>query len=276
MNIGFVPTPMLHLAHSSSNFTPISSRRCAHANVDSRKRTTFHKVTSFTSGCDSRFFVKRDLFAVREAKVSGEKSGRIEVYSMADGQRSPPPEAAPNDDSDPFLEGLFEDLLNASDYETKKEVRNQILKWKDQKIKERELGQGRTSDSKDEPNPRILQRRTKLISFICKVCETRVTKQVNPLALQRGTVLIECDGCKERHVIADNLNILGYGQSFEELVGDKVKMQDPQALKEVLTKLVAARLQQQKSAAAPSPKLSGTEPEVEDNAEQGGGQASAQ
>jgi len=92
MNIGFVPTPMLHLAHSSSNFTPISSRRCAHANVDSRKRTTFHKVTSFTSGCDSRFFVKRDLFAVREAKVSGEKSGRIEVYSMAEGQRSPPPD----------------------------------------------------------------------------------------------------------------------------------------------------------------------------------------
>ncbi|KAJ2849627.1 hypothetical protein IWW36_002490 [Coemansia brasiliensis] len=44
-----------------------------------------------------------------------------------------------------------------------------------------------------------------LIGFTCKVCNHRQHKTMSKNAYQKGVVLIQCDGCKNRHLIADNL-----------------------------------------------------------------------
>ncbi|KAJ1835847.1 hypothetical protein LPJ63_000769 [Coemansia sp. RSA 2711] len=44
-----------------------------------------------------------------------------------------------------------------------------------------------------------------LIGFTCKVCNHRQHKTMSKNAYQNGVVLIQCDGCKSRHLIADNL-----------------------------------------------------------------------
>ncbi|KAI0060639.1 zf-DNL-domain-containing protein [Artomyces pyxidatus] len=45
------------------------------------------------------------------------------------------------------------------------------------------------------------------ISFTCTVkdCLTRSTHQFTKRAYERGIVLVECPGCKNRHLIADHL-----------------------------------------------------------------------
>lgn len=45
----------------------------------------------------------------------------------------------------------------------------------------------------------------KLIMFTCKVCNTRNTHMFSKLAYEKGIVIITCDGCKNKHLIADNL-----------------------------------------------------------------------
>ena len=41
--------------------------------------------------------------------------------------------------------------------------------------------------------------------FECKVCNTQALKQFTRASYEKGVVLIECPGCKNKHVIADNL-----------------------------------------------------------------------
>lgn len=43
------------------------------------------------------------------------------------------------------------------------------------------------------------------IVFTCKVCNHRQTKTFTKLAYETGIVIVECEGCKNRHLIADNL-----------------------------------------------------------------------
>jgi protein import protein ZIM17 len=42
-------------------------------------------------------------------------------------------------------------------------------------------------------------------SFVCKKCETRNTKKFSKKSYTEGIVIIRCDGCKNLHLIADNL-----------------------------------------------------------------------
>lgn len=44
------------------------------------------------------------------------------------------------------------------------------------------------------------------IQFTCKKCQTRNIKTMSKRAYNHGVVIIECDGCKNNHLIADNLN----------------------------------------------------------------------
>lgn len=44
-----------------------------------------------------------------------------------------------------------------------------------------------------------------LIGFTCKCCSTRTHKTMSRHAYNNGIVLIECPGCQNRHLIADNL-----------------------------------------------------------------------
>lgn len=55
-----------------------------------------------------------------------------------------------------------------------------------------------------------LERKIKVM-FTCKKCNFRNGKIISKLAYEKGVVIIRCDGCKNNHLIADNL---GW---FEEL-----------------------------------------------------------
>lgn len=46
-----------------------------------------------------------------------------------------------------------------------------------------------------------------MIAFTCKKCDTRSSHTFSKQSYQKGTVLIQCPGCKNRHLIADNLKI---------------------------------------------------------------------
>ncbi len=46
-----------------------------------------------------------------------------------------------------------------------------------------------------------------LLAFTCKKCGTRSSHIISKQAYLTGSVLVQCPGCKNRHLIADHLNV---------------------------------------------------------------------
>lgn len=89
-----------------------------------------------------------------------------------------------------------------------------------------------------------------MLAFTCKVCNTRSSHTLSKQGYEKGSVLIQCPGCKNRHLIADNLRIFRdnnfnleqvlklQGDSFSTSVGDLV-FEDLESLKKAMEKVKA-------------------------------------
>ncbi|KAI8880041.1 zf-DNL-domain-containing protein [Backusella circina FSU 941] len=74
--------------------------------------------------------------------------------------------------------------------------------------------QQRNEPVEEDPNHKML------IGFTCQVCQERSHHVMSKRAYTKGVVLIQCPGCKNRHLIADNL---GWFQDSKTTVEDLVK-----------------------------------------------------
>ncbi|ODV60040.1 Zim17p, partial [Ascoidea rubescens DSM 1968] len=87
-----------------------------------------------------------------------------------------------------------------------------------------------------------------MIAFTCKKCNTRSSHVMSKQAYTKGTVLIECPGCNNRHLIADHLKIFGddhitiedilkaKGESVASTTNDLAFEDIPERLKGILGK----------------------------------------
>ncbi|GMH27538.1 hypothetical protein Nepgr_029381 [Nepenthes gracilis] len=53
-----------------------------------------------------------------------------------------------------------------------------------------------------------LPRRSLLVQFTCNSCGERTKRLVNRVAYERGTVFVQCAGCRQYHKLVDNLSLV--------------------------------------------------------------------
>lgn len=97
-----------------------------------------------------------------------------------------------------------------------------------------------------------------MIAFTCKKCNTRSSHTMSKQAYTKGTVLIQCPGCKNRHLIADHLKIFNdhsiniedilraKGENVSQSTEDLVLEDIPEKLKPILTKYVTSSGKEEK------------------------------
>lgn len=77
-----------------------------------------------------------------------------------------------------------------------------------------------TKPSSSQELARLVAHRMQ-ITYTCNVCDLRSTKHFYKKSYQKGIVLIRCDGCKNLHLVADNLGWLGPDKNIEEIMARK-------------------------------------------------------
>mmetsp|Transcript_4389 Transcript_4389/g.11382 ORF Transcript_4389/g.11382 Transcript_4389/m.11382 type:complete len:154 (+) Transcript_4389:122-583(+) len=68
-------------------------------------------------------------------------------------------------------------------------------------------GPGETDKGEDEKKSEE-PRRSLAIAFTCNKCGARTTRKVNPRALAKGTVFVQCSNCETFHKLVDNLELI--------------------------------------------------------------------
>jgi len=64
----------------------------------------------------------------------------------------------------------------------------------------------------DAPPPQPQPQPTYQLTFTCRPCRTRSTHSISQQAYHRGSVLVRCPGCRNRHVITDHLKVSSGGR----------------------------------------------------------------
>lgn len=70
----------------------------------------------------------------------------------------------------------------------------------------------RLKSSTTKPNQIKIDKPTYQLTFTCKACTARSSHLVSKQAYSKGTVLVQCPKCQNRHLIADHLNVFGGGK----------------------------------------------------------------
>ncbi|EEB09155.1 TIM23 translocase complex subunit Tim15 [Schizosaccharomyces japonicus yFS275] len=78
------------------------------------------------------------------------------------------------------------------------------------------------SSSRKEQDEKAKIKPAYQITFTCTVCSNRSTHHMSKQAYHNGTVLIQCPGCKNRHLIADHLKIFSDSKiTIEDILSGK-------------------------------------------------------
>ncbi|KAL4428294.1 hypothetical protein ABPG75_002383 [Micractinium tetrahymenae] len=80
-----------------------------------------------------------------------------------------------------------------------------------------------TSAARPRPPPghTDFQQRQLLMLFTCSRCNTRAAKAFSKQSYEQGVVIVECPGCHNKHLIADNLGWFGQKGTVEEFAADR-------------------------------------------------------